>query len=94
MNKIPYTYDLLLPTLSPAAKIAVYEDGQFGFDTVFEGTAIKSRDIAELMKAEVRHIGVNERNKQKEGDRPTIEIFVDGVAAVDVLFNKGKDKPQ
>lgn len=87
MNKTPYTYDLLLPTLSPAAKIAVYVDGEYGFDTVFEGTAIKSRDDEKLMKAEVRHIGINERNRQKEGERPTIEIFVGSISATDALFN-------
>ena len=77
MLKTPYTFGLMLPTLSPAAKIAVYEDGQQGFDEIYIGTAIKARDNEELLKAEVRHIGINERNKQKEGERPTIEIFVD-----------------
>ena len=88
MTKQPYTYDLLLPTLSPAAKIAVYTAEQSGYNTVFEGTAIKSRDISELMKAEIRHIGINERRKQKEGERPTIEIFVESRSVTDALFKK------
>ena len=80
MTKTPYTFGLMLPTLSPAAKIAVYEDGKQGFDELYIGTAIKASDNEELLKAEVRHIGINERNKQKEGERPTIEIFVDMIA--------------
>lgn len=77
MEKIPYTYALLLPTLSPAANIAIYEDGQMGFDELYKGVAIKSRDRADLLSCEVRHIGINERNKLKDGDRPLLEIFVD-----------------
>lgn len=88
MTKTPYTYALLLPTISPAAKIAVYEDGQMGFDTIYTGTAIKSRDVAGLLDAEVRHIGINERNALKQGERPTMEIFVDMVA--DPFGRKGK----
>ncbi len=76
MTKQPYTYGLLLPTLSPAAKIAVYEDAQMGFDELYKGTAIKSRDRDDLLSREVKHIGINERNKLKDGDRPLIEIFV------------------
>ena len=76
MTKQPYTYGLLLPTLSPAAKIAVYEDAQMGFDELYKGTGIKSRDRDDLLSREVKHIGINERNKLKDGDRPLIEIFV------------------
>lgn len=76
MTKQPYTYGLLLPILSPAAKIAVYEDAQMGFDELYKGTAIKSRDRDDLLFREVKHIGINERNKLKDGDRPLIEIFV------------------
>ncbi len=76
MTKQPYTYGLLLPTLSPAAKIAVYEDAQMGFDELYKGTAIKSRDRDDLLSREVKHIGINERNKLKDGDRPLLEIFV------------------
>lgn len=76
MTKQPYTYGLLLPTLSPAAKIAVYEDAQMGFDELYKGTAIKSRDRDDLLSRKVKHIGINERNKLKDGDRPLLEIFV------------------
>ena len=81
MTKQPFTYATLLSVMPPAAQIAVYEDGQFGFDTIYEGAAIKSRDVPELMAAtvEVRHIGAGERNPKCK-----FEIFVDGVAAVDV----------
>lgn len=76
MTKQPYTYGLLLPTLSPAAKIAVYEDAQMGFDELYKGTAIKSRDRDDLLSREVKHIGINERNEIKDGERPLLEIFV------------------
>ena len=76
MTKTPYTYALLLPTLSPAAKIAVYEDGEMGFDELYTGVAIKSKDRDDLLSREVRHIGINERNKLKDGDRPLLEIFL------------------
>ncbi len=77
MKKIPYTYALLLPTLSPAAKIAIYIDGEMGLDELYKGVAIKSRDREDLLSCEVRHIGINERNKLKNGESPLIEIFVD-----------------
>lgn len=76
MNKIPYIYALLLPTLSPAANIAIYEEGKTGFDELYKGVAIKSKDNAELLSREVKHIGINERNKLKDGERPLLEIFI------------------
>lgn len=76
MTKQPYTYGLLLPTLSPAAKIAVYEETHTGFDELYKGVAIKSRDCDDLLSREVKYIGINERNKLKDGDRPLLEIFV------------------
>lgn len=76
MTKQPYTYALLLPTLSPAAKIAIYEEAQMGFDELYTGVAIKSKDREDLLHREVKHIGINERNKLKDGDRPLLEIFV------------------
>lgn len=76
MKKIPYTYSLLLPTISPAANIAVYEETRAGFNELYKGVAIKSKDCDDLLSREVRHIGINERNKQKSGDRPLLEIFL------------------
>ena len=76
MTKQPYIFGLLLPTLSPAAKIAVFTESKAGFNTVYAGTAIKARDVTGLSEMEVRHIGINERCEQKAGERPTIEIFV------------------
>ena len=77
MTKQPYIFGLLLPTLSPAAKIAVFKETKSHYETLFEGKAIKARDVAGLLEVEVRHIGINERYEQKAGERPTIEIFVD-----------------
>ncbi|MCM1218070.1 MAG: hypothetical protein NC548_26590 [Lachnospiraceae bacterium] len=74
MEKLPYTYALLLPTLSPAAKIAVYEDTQIEFNELYRGTAVKSKDRTDILSREVRHIGINEL---KNGERPTLEIFVE-----------------
>lgn len=82
MTKKPYAFALLLPTLSPAAKIAVYEDGgglqdgETGFKELYAGIAIKSKERADLLSREVKHIGINERNKLKDGGRPLLEIFV------------------
>ena len=44
---------------------------------LLEEKMLKVKTEYELLKSEVRHIGINERNKQKAGERPTIEIFVD-----------------
>lgn len=76
MTKIPYTYELLLPTISPAVNIVIYEDGQMGFDELYKGVAIKTKFRADLLSREVRHIGINERNKLKNNERPLLEIFV------------------
>ncbi len=74
MQKIPYTFDLLLPTLSPAATIAVYEDLRAGQNQIYKGRAIKARDLTELSSREVKHIGVNEINNA--GSETVIEVFV------------------
>lgn len=82
MTKQPYTYALLLPTLSPAAKITIYEDGggqqdeEADFNELYAGAAIKSKERDDLLSREIKHIGINERNKLKDGDRPLLEIFV------------------
>ena len=72
MKKIPYTMALLLPTLSPVANIAVFEDGQ-QMKTIYLGKAIKAAG-AGLDEREVKHIGVNEVTNV--GNGTTIEIFV------------------
>lgn len=77
MKKIPYTLDLLLPTLSPAANIALYDeaDAVLPFpEPIYKGKAIKAKDNAALLKKEVKHIGVNEITKAAAG--ATIEIFL------------------
>ena len=74
MQKIPYTFNLLLPTLSPAANLAVFEDTARGHNELFHGKAIKARDEAHLFDREVKHIGVNEVNNT--GSETIIEVFV------------------
>ncbi len=79
MKKQPYTYALLLPTISPAEKIAIYEDGggqQGKFNELYKGIAIKSKECRDLLSCEIKHIGINEYNKLKDGERPLLEIFL------------------
>lgn len=76
MEKIPYKFNQLLATISPAAPIVVYEDGEMGFDELYKGIAIKSRDRDDLLDLEVKHIGVNERNKEKDCGKFILEIFL------------------
>lgn len=74
MQKIPYTFNLLLPTLSPAANLAVFEDTTRGHNELFHGKAIKARSEEALQDREVKHIGVNEVNNT--GSETIIEVFV------------------
>lgn len=74
MQKIPYTFNLLLPTLSPAANLAVFEDTARGHNELFHGKAIKARSEEVLQDREVKHIGVNEVNNT--GSETIIEVFV------------------
>lgn len=74
MQKIPYTFNLLLPTLSPAANLAVFEDTARGHNELFHGKAIKARSEETLQDREVKHIGVNEVNNT--GSETIIEVFV------------------
>lgn len=82
MTKQPYTYELLLSTISPSEKIAVYEIVEYvdsslpGMEELYKGFAIRSKDNAELLSREIRHIGINEYNKLKDGARPLLEIIV------------------
>lgn len=72
MKKIPYTMALLLPTLSPVANIAIFEDGR-EMKTLYRGKAIKAQG-AGLDDREVKHIGVNEVTAKENG--VTLEIFL------------------
>lgn len=74
MVKTPYKFSLMLPTLSPAATLAVFEDTARGHNELFHGKAIKARDEAHLFDREVKHIGVNEINNT--GSEIVIEVFV------------------
>ena len=74
MQKIPYTFNLLLLTLSPAANLAIYEDLRSGQNQIFKGKAIKARDLADVATREIKHIGVNEVNNT--GSETVIEVFV------------------
>lgn len=70
MKKTPYTLSLLVPTLSPAANINIYEDGRT-IEPLFSGHTVKMRDHQELMDREVKHI-----HFKKEKDTIFFEIFV------------------
>lgn len=77
MKKTPYTMALLIPTLSPAAIIAVFDErgAVLPFpDPIYKGKAIKARDNDDLLRREVKHIGINEVTDKAAG--ATIDIFV------------------
>ena len=74
MKKIPYKVALMLPTLSPSANLAIYEDDGGKMSQIFKGKAIKARDNAELQEREVKHIGVNEINNSAK--ETIIEVFI------------------
>jgi len=79
MTKTPYTLNVLLPTLSPAAVIAIYEETRTDHKELFKGVVIKiarseEEKILKLRDREVKHIGVNEINK--DAQHKTIEVFV------------------
>lgn len=71
MEKIPYTLQLLLPTLSPAARIVIYEEGR-QMEPIFKGQVIKAADNKQLLEREIKHIGLCEVQKAI----PMLEIFV------------------
>ena len=69
MTKIPYTLSLLLPTLSPAAEITIYDDSRVR-KILFSGRVVKAAKEGELLDREVKHIGFNETALK------TIDVFV------------------
>ena len=78
MKKIPYTLGLMLPTISPALRVAILEETRVGHNEIYTGKAIKLRDETELLEREVKHIGVNEfSNPPLDGSNaPTLDIFL------------------
>ena len=78
MKKIPYTLGLMLPTISPALRVAILEETRAGHNEIYTGKAIKLRDETELLEREVKHIGVNEfSNPPLDGSNaPTLDIFL------------------
>ena len=73
MEKIPFTFATLLPTISPAAQIAVYEAEQKkGLEELYRGVAIKARDNEKVMASEVRLINM----AAVPDSVPLLEIYV------------------
>ena len=75
MQKIPYTFNLLLPTLSPAANLAVFEDTARGHNERNREKEIKAGSEERLQDGKVKHIVDNEVNNT--GSETIIEVFVD-----------------
>ena len=79
MKEAIYTLGALLAKLSPIATVAIYKDGGDHYIELAKEKTIKlirsnEDDIKKLLSREIRHIGVNEINKNSKNI--TVEVFV------------------